>query len=508
MGKIIGIDLGTTNSCVAVFEGNEPVVIANSEGKRTTPSVVAFVDGGERKIGDPAKRQAITNPTRTVFSIKRFMGENWDQVQKEIGRMPYKVVKGDNNTPRVDIDGRLYTPQEISAMILQKMKKTAEDYLGQEVTEAVITVPAYFSDSQRQATKEAGQIAGLEVKRIVNEPTAAALAYGIDKSHKDMKVAVFDLGGGTFDISILEFGGGVFEVLSTNGDTHLGGDDFDQVIIDWLVQEFKNDEGADLTQDPMAMQRLKEAAEKAKIELSSSTSTEINLPYIMPVGGVPKHLVKTLTRAKFEALAHNLIQACLEPCKKAMSDAGLNNADIDEVILVGGSSRIPAVQKLVEDFFGKVPSKGVNPDEFGSNYGNGYGDEFGESFEGDDGEIISEDTMYGDYTYGELKTLVREEVNNMKIEDINMYVMTNTMKLNGATCITYPHAIENFANEHDSDVYIIPSSIHEVILIPDISCSREYIDEMIRDVNRRQLDPVDVLSDHVYMYRRDIGEIE
>ena len=363
MGKIIGIDLGTTNSCVAVFEGNEPVVIANSEGKRTTPSVVAFVDGGERKIGDPAKRQAITNPTRTVFSIKRFMGENWDQVQKEIGRMPYKVVKGDNNTPRVDIDGRLYTPQEISAMILQKMKKTAEDYLGQEVTEAVITVPAYFSDSQRQATKEAGQIAGLEVKRIVNEPTAAALAYGIDKSHKDMKVAVFDLGGGTFDISILEFGGGVFEVLSTNGDTHLGGDDFDQVIIDWLVQEFKNDEGADLTQDPMAMQRLKEAAEKAKIELSSSTSTEINLPYIMPVGGVPKHLVKTLTRAKFEALAHNLIQACLEPCKKAMSDAGLNNADIDEVILVGGSSRIPAVQKLVEDFFGKVPSKGVNPDE-------------------------------------------------------------------------------------------------------------------------------------------------
>ena len=362
MGKIIGIDLGTTNSCVAVFEGNEPVVIANSEGKRTTPSVVAFVDGGERKIGDPAKRQAITNPTRTVFSIKRFMGENWDQVQKEIGRMPYKVVKGDNNTPRVDIDGRLYTPQEIYAMILQKMKKTAEDYLGQEVTEAVITVPAYFSDSQRQATKEAGQIAGLEVKRIVNEPTAAALAYGIDKSHKDMKVAVFDLGGGTFDISILEFGGGVFEVLSTNGDTHLGGDDFDQVIIDWLVQEFKNDEGADLTQDPMAMQRLKEAAEKAKIELSSSTSTEINLPYIMPVGGVPKHLVKTLTRAKFEALAHNLIQACLEPCKKAMSDAGLNNADIDEVILVGGSSRIPAVQKLVEDFFGKVPSKGVNPD--------------------------------------------------------------------------------------------------------------------------------------------------
>ena len=363
MGKIIGIDLGTTNSCVAVFEGNEPVVIANSEGKRTTPSVVGFVDGGERKVGDPAKRQAITNPKRTVYSIKRFMGETYDQVQKEIARVPYSVVKGDNNTPRVDIDGRLYTPQEISAMILQKMKKTAEDYLGQEVTEAVITVPAYFSDSQRQATKEAGQIAGLDVKRIVNEPTAAALAYGVDKANKDMKVAVFDLGGGTFDISILEFGGGVFEVLSTNGDTHLGGDDFDQVIIDWLVQEFKNDEGADLTTDPMAMQRLKEAAEKAKIELSSSTSTEINLPYIMPVAGVPKHLVKTLTRAKFEALAHNLIQACLEPCKKAMSDAGLNNSDIDEVILVGGSSRIPAVQKLVEDFFGKVPSKGVNPDE-------------------------------------------------------------------------------------------------------------------------------------------------
>ena len=363
MGKIIGIDLGPTNSCVSVFEGNEPVVITNSEGKRTTPSIVAFVDGGERKVGDPAKRQAITNPQRTIFSIKRFMGETYDQVAKEISRVPYKVVKGDNNTPRVDIDGRLYTPQEISAMILQKMKKTAEDYLGQEVTEAVITVPAYFSDSQRQATKEAGQIAGLEVKRIVNEPTAAALAYGVDKANKDMKIAVFDLGGGTFDISILEFGGGVFEVLSTNGDTHLGGDDFDQVIIDWLVQEFKNEEGADLTQDPMALQRLKEAAEKAKIELSSTTTTEINLPYIMPVGGVPKHLVKTLTRAKFEALAHNLIQACLEPCKKAMSDAGLNNADIDEVILVGGSTRIPAVQKLVEDFFGKAPSKGVNPDE-------------------------------------------------------------------------------------------------------------------------------------------------
>ena len=363
MGKIIGIDLGTTNSCVSVFEGNEPVVIANSEGKRTTPSIVAFVDGGERKVGDPAKRQAITNPQRTVFSIKRFMGENWDQVQKEIARVPYKVVKGDNNMPRVDIDGRLYTAQEISAMILQKMKKTAEDYLGQEVTEAVITVPAYFSDSQRQATKEAGQIAGLDVKRIVNEPTAAALAYGVDKASKDMKIAVFDLGGGTFDISILEFGGGVFEVLATNGDTHLGGDDFDQVIINWLVEEFKKDEGADLTADPMALQRLKEAAEKAKIELSSSTSTEINLPYIMPVAGVPRHLVKTLTRAKFEQLANGLIQACLEPCRKAMQDAGLSNSDIDEVILVGGSSRIPAVQKLVEDFFGKVPSKGVNPDE-------------------------------------------------------------------------------------------------------------------------------------------------
>ena len=363
MGKIIGIDLGTTNSCVSVFEGNEPVVIANSEGKRTTPSIVAFVDGGERKVGDPAKRQAITNPKRTVFSIKRFMGENWDQVQKEIARVPYKVVKGDNNMPRVDIDGRLYTAQEISAMILQKMKKTAEDYLGQEVTEAVITVPAYFSDSQRQATKEAGQIAGLDVKRIVNEPTAAALAYGVDKANKDMKIAVFDLGGGTFDISILEFGGGVFEVLATNGDTHLGGDDFDQVIINWLVEEFKKDEGEDLTKDPMALQRLKEAAEKAKIELSSSTSTEINLPYIMPVAGIPRHLVKTLTRAKFEQLANGLIQACLEPCRKAMQDAGLTNADIDEVILVGGSSRIPAVQKLVEDFFGKVPSKGVNPDE-------------------------------------------------------------------------------------------------------------------------------------------------
>ena len=363
MGKIIGIDLGTTNSCVSVFEGNEPTVIANSEGKRTTPSVVAFVEGGERKVGDPAKRQAVTNPLRTIYSIKRFMGESYDQVQKEIARMPYRVVRGENNTARVEVDGRQYTPQEISAMILQKMKKTAEDYLGQEVTEAVITVPAYFSDSQRQATKEAGQIAGLEVKRIVNEPTAAALAYGIDKANKDMKIAVFDLGGGTFDISILEFGGGVFEVLSTNGDTHLGGDDFDHVIIDWLVQEFKNDEGADLSTDPMAMQRLKEAAEKAKIELSSSTTTEINLPYIMPVGGVPKHLVKTLTRAKFEALAHNLIEACKAPCEAALQGAGLSKSDIDEVILVGGSTRIPAVQELVEKFFGKAPSKGVNPDE-------------------------------------------------------------------------------------------------------------------------------------------------
>ena len=363
MGKIIGIDLGTTNSCVSVFEGNEPVVIANSEGKRTTPSIVAFVDGGERKVGDPAKRQAITNPKKTIFSIKRFMGETYDQVQKEIARVPYNVVRGDNNTPRVDIDGRAYTPQEISAMILQKMKKTAEDYLGQEVTEAVITVPAYFSDSQRQATKEAGQIAGLDVKRIVNEPTAAALAYGVDKANKDMKIAVFDLGGGTFDISILEFGSGVFEVLSTNGDTHLGGDDFDQVIIDWLANEFKAEEGIDLKQDPMALQRLKEAAEKAKIELSSSTTTEINLPYITAVGGVPKHLVKSLTRAKFEQLADSLIQACKAPCQKAMQDAGLSNSDINEVILVGGSTRIPAVQKLVADFFGKEPSKGVNPDE-------------------------------------------------------------------------------------------------------------------------------------------------
>ena len=362
MGKIIGIDLGTTNSCVAVFEGNEPVVIANSEGKRTTPSVVGFVENGERKIGDPAKRQAITNPKNTIYSIKRFMGENWQQTEKEISRVPYNVVN-EGGYPRVDINGRKYTPQEISAMVLQKMKKTAEDYLGQEVTDAVITVPAYFSDSQRQATKEAGQIAGLNVKRIVNEPTAAALAYGVDKANKDMKIAVFDLGGGTFDISILEFGGGVFEVLSTNGDTHLGGDDFDQVIIDWLVQEFKNDEGANLKDDPMAMQRLKEAAEKAKIELSSSTSTEINLPYIMPVAGVPKHLVKTLTRAKFEQLAHDLIQACLAPCQKAIADAHLTTADIDEVILVGGSSRIPAVQTLVKNYFGKEPSKGVNPDE-------------------------------------------------------------------------------------------------------------------------------------------------
>ena len=363
MGKIIGIDLGTTNSCVSVFEGNEPVVIANSEGKRTTPSVVAFVEGGERKVGDPAKRQAITNPKRTIYSIKRFMGETYDQVTKEIARMPYEVVKGENNTPRVKIDDRLYTPQEISAMILQKMKKTAEDYLGQEVKEAVITVPAYFSDSQRQATKEAGQIAGLDVKRIVNEPTAAALAYGLDKSKKDMKIAVFDLGGGTFDISILELGGGVFEVLSTNGNTHLGGDDFDHVIINWLVEEFKKDEGADLTQDPMAMQRLKEAAEKAKIELSSSTTTEINLPYIMPVGGVPKHLVKTLTRAKFEQLAHQLIEDCKQPCQEALKSAGLSASEIDEVILVGGSSRIPAVQEMVKNFFGKEPSKGVNPDE-------------------------------------------------------------------------------------------------------------------------------------------------
>lgn len=362
MGKIIGIDLGTTNSCVAVFEGNEPVVIANSEGKRTTPSIVGFVKEGERKIGDPAKRQAITNPKNTVYSIKRFMGETYEQSAKEANAVPYTVLN-ENGYPRVDIEGRKYTPQEISAMILQKMKKTAEDYLGQEVTDAVITVPAYFSDSQRQATKEAGQIAGLNVRRIVNEPTAAALAYGVDKANKDMKIAVFDLGGGTFDISILEFGGGVFEVLSTNGDTHLGGDDFDQVIINWLADGFKSEEGIDLTKDPMAMQRLKEAAEKAKIELSSSTSTEINLPYITAEGGMPKHLVKTLTRAQFEQLAHHLIQACLTPCQNAMRDAGLSTSDIDEVILVGGSSRIPAVQTLVKNYFGKEPSKGVNPDE-------------------------------------------------------------------------------------------------------------------------------------------------
>ena len=362
MGKIIGIDLGTTNSCVAVFEGNEPVVITNSEGKRTTPSVIGFVKDGERKVGDPAKRQAITNPKNTVYSIKRFMGETYDQCAKEVTRVPFSVVN-EGGYPRVDIDGRKYTPQEISAMVLQKMKKTAEDYLGQEVTDAVITVPAYFSDSQRQATKEAGQIAGLNVRRIVNEPTAAALAYGVDKANKDMKIAVFDLGGGTFDISILEFGGGVFEVLSTNGDTHLGGDDFDQVIIEWLVNGFKADAGIDLSNDPMAMQRLKEAAEKAKIELSSTTSTEINLPYISAEGGVPKHLVKTLTRSQFEQLAHNLIQACLVPCQNAMRDAKLQTSDIDEVILVGGSSRIPAVQTLVKNYFGKEPSKGVNPDE-------------------------------------------------------------------------------------------------------------------------------------------------
>ncbi|MCH3986264.1 MAG: molecular chaperone DnaK [Prevotella sp.] len=362
MGKIIGIDLGTTNSCVAVFEGNEPVVIANSEGKRTTPSVIGFVKDGERKIGDPAKRQAITNPKNTVYSIKRFMGETYDQCAKEIARVPYTVVN-ENGYPRVEIEGRKYTPQEISAMVLQKMKKTAEDYLGQEVTDAVITVPAYFSDTQRQATKEAGEIAGLKVRRIVNEPTAAALAYGVDKANKEMKIAVFDLGGGTFDISILEFGGGVFEVLSTNGDTHLGGDDFDQVIIDWLVKGFQADEGIDLSKDPMAMQRLKEAAEKAKIELSSSMTTEINLPYITAVGGVPKHLVKTLSRAQFEQLAHELIQKCLIPCQNAVRDAKLQVSDINQVILVGGSSRIPAVQTLVKNFFGKEPSKGVNPDE-------------------------------------------------------------------------------------------------------------------------------------------------
>jgi molecular chaperone DnaK len=363
MGKIIGIDLGTTNSCVAVMEGNEPVVIPNSEGKRTTPSMVAFAENGERKVGDPAKRQAITNPVRTIFSIKRFMGETFDKVTKEIGRVPYLVIKGDNNTARVKIEDRLYTPQEISAMILQKMKKTAEDYLGQEVTDAVITVPAYFSDSQRQATKEAGEIAGLNVKRIINEPTAAALAYGLDKKSLDLKVAVFDLGGGTFDISILELGDGVFEVKSTNGDTHLGGDDFDHQVINWLADEFLKDEGLDLRKDPMALQRLKEAAEKAKIELSSSASTEINLPYIMPVNGIPKHLVRTLTRAQFEKLCDQLFQSTIDPCRKALQDAGLKASDINEVILVGGSTRIPFVQKLVEDFFGRVPSKGVNPDE-------------------------------------------------------------------------------------------------------------------------------------------------
>ena len=363
MGKIIGIDLGTTNSCVAVMEGNEPVVIANSEGRRTTPSVVAFTENGERKVGDPAKRQAITNPTNTVFSIKRFMGENYQQVDKEIKRVPYHVDRGENDTPRVNINGKLYSPQEISAMILQKMRKTAEDYLGMEIKEAVITVPAYFSDSQRQATKEAGEIAGLDVKRIINEPTAAALAYGLDKKNKDMKVAVFDLGGGTFDISILELGEGVFEVKSTNGNTHLGGDDFDHLIIDWLADEFLKDERIDLRKDPMALQRLKEAAEKAKIELSSSTETEINLPYIMPVDGIPKHLVKKLSRAKFEQLIDPLMRSTIPPCEQAMKDAGLKASEIDEVILVGGSTRIPAVQKLVKDFFGKEPSKGVNPDE-------------------------------------------------------------------------------------------------------------------------------------------------
>ena len=363
MGKIIGIDLGTTNSCVSVMEGSEPVVITNSEGNRTTPSVVGFVENGDRKIGDPAKRQAITNPHNTIYSIKRFMGETYDQVQQEIAAVPYKVVKGDNNTPRVDINGRLYTPQEISAIILQKMKKTAEDYLGTEVSEAVITVPAYFNDAQRQATKEAGEIAGLKVRRIVNEPTAAALAYGLDKKNKDMNVAVFDLGGGTFDISILNLGDGVFEVKSTNGNTHLGGDDFDRKIIDWLADEFQQDKGLDLRKDPMAMQRLKEAAEKAKCELSSSQQAEINLPYITVVDGMPQHLVKSLTRAKFEQLCDDLIQSTLEPCRRAMADAGLENSDIDEVILVGGSTRIPAIQQVVEKFFGKVPSKGVNPDE-------------------------------------------------------------------------------------------------------------------------------------------------
>ena len=364
MSKIIGIDLGTTNSCVSVMEGNQPVVIENSEGKRTTPSVVAFVDGGERKVGDPAKRQAITNPTKTIYSIKRFMGSSYDECAKEATRVPYQVVRGDNNTPRVKIDERLYSPQEISAMVLQKMKKTAEDYLGHEVTEAVITVPAYFNDAQRQATKEAGEIAGLKVKRIINEPTAAALAYGLDKKAQDMKIVVFDCGGGTHDVSILELGDGVFEVLSTDGDTHLGGDDFDQVIIDWLVQEFKNENGnLDLTKDPMALQRLKEAAEKAKIELSSSSSTEINLPYIMPVDGIPKHLVRSLSRAKFEQLADSLIQRTIAPCASALKAAGLSTSDIQEVILVGGSTRIPAIQEAVKKYFGKEPSKGVNPDE-------------------------------------------------------------------------------------------------------------------------------------------------
>ena len=363
MGKIIGIDLGTTNSCVSVMEGNEPVVIANDEGRRTTPSVVAFLKSGERKVGDPAKRQAITNPQNTISSVKRFMGRRFDEVTEESSHWSYKVVKGDNNTVRIDIDGRMYTPQEISAMVLQKMKKTAEDYLGQEVSEAVITVPAYFNDAQRQATKEAGEIAGLNVRRIVNEPTAAALAYGLDKKGKDQKIVVFDLGGGTFDISVLELGDGVFEVKSTNGDTHLGGDDFDKVIMDWLADEFKNDEAIDLRKDPMALQRLKEAAEKAKVELSSSSETEINLPYVTAVDGVPKHLVKKLTRAKFEALADKLFERCLKPCEVALKDAGISTSQIDEVILVGGSSRIPKVQEIVEKFFGKKPNKGVNPDE-------------------------------------------------------------------------------------------------------------------------------------------------
>ncbi|HEX4887679.1 MAG TPA: molecular chaperone DnaK [Luteibaculaceae bacterium] len=364
MGKIIGIDLGTTNSCVAVMEGNEPIVISNSEGKRTTPSIVGFVAGGERKVGDPAKRQAITNPEKTIFSIKRFMGNNFDEVSREIARVPYKIERGDNNTPRVKIEDRLYTPQEISAMILQKMKKTAEDYLGQEVSEAVITVPAYFNDAQRQATKEAGEIAGLKVRRIINEPTAAALAYGLDKKQHDSKIVVFDCGGGTHDVSVLELGDGVFEVKSTDGDTHLGGDDFDQKIIDWLVQEFKDENGGlDLSKDPMALQRLKEAAEKAKIELSSTTTSEINLPYIMPVDGIPKHLVRTLTRAKFEQLVDDLVKRTIEPCRSALKNAGMSTTDIDEIILVGGSTRIPAIQEAVKQFFGKEPSKGVNPDE-------------------------------------------------------------------------------------------------------------------------------------------------